>query len=168
MDHPRGGRVFCRKHGSGTKQRPVDPDLWIVPANRALIEWLVRCGALIQYDRAIGGHDEPVRETRRHPERVLICVGQLGAYPSSERGSGATQIDHRIVDTPVQHAHEFSLRHSQLVVESTQDVPMRDRHIVLHELRVEPVGRKRCRMPRLKKVATVVDEDVGDDEADVW
>ena len=96
------------------------PSVRVVPQQRALVRRRVVVSALVLKIRRFGQHEESMRESGRHPQHVVVSLGQLHAHPAAERRRAAAQIDRDVEYRAAGHAHQFSLRVLHLVMQAAQ------------------------------------------------
>src|SRR5712664_617249 len=125
---------------NGTCHRPPDSYLGIVPEQHALVLRRVVVGGLVLHVRDLGNHHKAVREPRWNPRHLLGEAFQVEARPFAEGAGTLAQVHRDIPDLAESDANQLSLRLTDLVVKTAQDVLAGARMVVLHELDVEPGG----------------------------
>src|SRR5689334_12525631 len=74
-------------------ERPVDADLRIIPADRAVRRRVIYRRALVADIRDITEHEKAVAEAGRNPELATVSGGERHAGPLRESRRGPAQID---------------------------------------------------------------------------
>ena len=93
-------------------------------------------------------NEEAMRESWRHPYHAGRLRRELDSGPLFEGGRTPAKIDRHVPDCTSYHVNQFSLRLPYLVMQTSQNVLSRARHVVLDEFHIKPY--------RLPKNATVV------------
>ena len=114
--------VFAREHRFAA-ERPIDAERGVVPPQRTLMFGRPVVGGLVQAFGALAGNHEAVRKARRYPQLAPVFRRQFNPHPAPEKGGGTAHIDHHIVNRPLSHPHQLSLRLTDLVVQAAQDIP---------------------------------------------
>ena len=76
--------VAIRELVRDIERRPGDGQRRIIPADAALMLGRVEVADLVHHGRVVFEGAEPVRESRRDVEEVMILTGQRGADPLAE------------------------------------------------------------------------------------
>src|SRR5207247_8813838 len=120
-----------------TRHWPPDRYLRIVPEQYAFVLQRVVVGGLVLHVRNLGNHDKAVREPRWNPGYLFEATLQVRAHPSAESFGAFSQINRYIPDLAERHMNQLSLRPTDLVVETAQDVLRRARMVVLYEFDID-------------------------------
>ncbi len=130
------------------------PSFGVVPQQPAFMLGRVVVGRLVGDVGMLAHHQIAMRESGRHPHDALVLRGEYFAHPGSECRRGATQVDGDVEDLTTHHAHEFSLRLADLVMQPPQHPAVRVTVVVLDEAGVDTALRElaaTARSPRTSR-----------------
>ena len=102
--------------------RPDNPDLRVIPTNRALLlRGIVFCAFVLEV-RGVAEDKKSMGEAGRNPETLLVLRTQDMSIPCSKGGRTLAEIDKDIKDGSLRHPDQFALRPFDLIMESSQDI----------------------------------------------
>src|SRR3954470_13003995 len=156
------GAVALRQHR--LRDRPLDPDVGVVPRDPGLGARVVVARQLVGEVGDVAEHAEAVREANREEELPVAVVVELVPRPLPEGRRVAPQVDRHVPDPPPKAAHELRLPRAGLKVEPAQGAAPRARVGVLHELHVDVQLAPVAFAEALQQKAALVDVDLGLDQ----
>ena len=116
--------------------RPLDADLWVIPANVAVALGRVVIVRLVLHLDVVRQGDEAMRKAARDEELLLVFRRELHADPLAELRRALADVHRHIKDRAARRAQELRLAHRiELVMQPAQrPLLSRVRLIVLHKI----------------------------------
>src|SRR2546423_3583781 len=159
-----GGAVALRQER--LRDRPLDPDIRVVPGDPGLGRRVKVAGQLVGEVGDLAEHAEAVREAHRDEQLPMIVVVQLVPLPPPVRRRVAPQVHRHVPDPPAQAAHELRLAGAGLKVQPAKGAASRTRVGVLQELRLHAQLTPAGLAEALEEKAALVAVDLGLDQDD--
>ena len=128
----RGCCIFRRQ--PRLRDWPADADVGIVPRDGPFARRIVERRAFVDDIAVVGERAEPVRESHRHPQHLLVLVVQLHSEPLTELRRAGADVDGDVEHRSATAADQLSLRVRLLIVKPAQHAALRPGVVILHEL----------------------------------
>src|SRR5690348_311875 len=159
--------VLIGKHEIHSRERPWKADIWIVPADSAVVCRVIEIRNLVHHDHIVLQRDEAVSEANGHVQLATGFGRQLDRSMSSESGRATPHVDRNIKDSAPKHAHQLGLRgRRKLKVQPAQrSRPFGTRLVILNEAAIDPHLPQTAFLKGLAEPAALVAVPLWNDDA---
>src|SRR5258708_7324306 len=143
-----------------TVELPINLEIGIIPRDCALVGTGVEAGGFVGHVCSLRNDTKAVSKSNRHPQHVLVFIGQQKGLRTSERSGMAAQIHCDIQDRANDGADQLPLRLPYLIMQAAKGVVDGEGMIVLDELLVNAQFRKLAPVIALQEEAAIIAEDL--------